>query len=97
MRAIYIDELPWHEGYGVIQNNFDEIEMPVLNTSYQYLYAYLVDMNYEEYLTFCRESLSAKISRKSGAKYAAVHFPITEDFKRFVDLLDKKFWLAMGK
>lgn len=98
MRAIYIDELPWHDGYGVIQNHFDEIEMPQIESSYHYLYACLLGMNYEEYLTFCRESLGAKISRKNGAKYAAIHFPITGDFRRFVDLLNKKFYLAaMGK
>ena len=91
IKAFYLDELPWHEGYGIITNNFDTIEMPVLHTSYQYLQALLVDMGYEEYLDFCRDCLGAKIYRKSGAKYASVHFPITQDVNRFVELLNEKF------
>lgn len=91
MKAFYLDPLPWHEGYGIIQNHFDQIPMPQLYTSYQYLHALLVGMNYEEYLTFCEESLGAKVFRKSGARYASVHFPITEDVNRFVELLNDKF------
>ncbi len=91
MNAFYIDELPWHEGYCIIGNHFDEIDMPMLHTSYGYLIAYLVGMSYEHYLKFCEESLGAKVVRKKGAKYASVHFPITEEVKRFVGILNKKF------
>ena len=91
MKAFYVDPIPWHEGYAIISNHFDEIKMPRLQTSYQYLQSFLVGMDYEEYLEFCRECLGAKISRKDGAKYASVHFPITEDLKHFVEVLNDKF------
>lgn len=91
MNAFYLDDLPWHQGYAIISNHFDEIAMPQLHTSYQYLQAALVGMTYEEFLVFCKECLGAKISRKNGARYASVHFPITEEVKRFVDLLNNKF------
>ena len=91
IKAFFLDELPWHAGYGIISNHFDEIDMPQLYTSYQYLQAFLVNMNYEEYLDFCKNYLGAKIYRKNGARYASVHFPITQDVKRFVDLFTDKF------
>ena len=91
IKAFYLDEIPWHQGYGIIQNHFDTSEMPMIHTAYQYLHAALVGMTYESYLSFCEESLGAKISRKSGAKYATVHFPITEEVKRFINLLNEKF------
>lgn len=91
MKAFYLDKLPWHEGYGVITNNFDKIPMPQLHTSYQYLQAMLTGMKYEEYLIFCAECLGAKIYRKSGAKYAAIHFPITREVDRFISFLNEQF------
>ena len=91
MKAFYLDELPWHQGYCLICNHFDEIKMPPMHTSYHFLEAALIGMTYEEYLVFCKESLGAKISRKNGARYASIHFPITEDVKRFVELLNEKF------
>ena len=91
MKAFYLDAISWHKGYGIITNNFDKINMPKLHTSYQLLQAILVGMDYEEYLTFCEECLGAKISRKNGARYASVHFPITEDVNHFVELLNRKF------
>lgn len=91
MKAFYIDELPWHQGYCIITNNFDVIPMPKLHTSYQYLEASLVGMNYEEFLDFCEKKLGARVHRKNGARYASVHFPITNDVKRFVDVLNEKF------
>lgn len=91
MNAFYLDNLPWHSGYAIIANNFDKIKMPQLHTSYHYLEAALVGMTFEEYISFCEESLGAKVSRKSGAKYASIHLPITEDVKHFVRLLNEKF------
>lgn len=91
MVAFYLDELPWHQGYCIISNNFDKIKMPKMSTSYGYLEAALVGMTYEEYLIFCKENLGGKISRKNGAKYASIHLPITEDVKHFVELLNNKF------
>lgn len=91
MVAFYLDELPWHKGYGIISNNFDKIKMPQMHTSYRYLEAALVGMTYEEYLIFCRENLGGKIFRKNGARYASIHLPITEDVKHFVELLNNKF------
>lgn len=91
MNAFYLEELSWDKGYGIITNNFDQIEMPQLHTSYGYLKAYLVGMSYEDYLVFCKDYLGAKVSRKKGARYASVHFPITDDVKKFVAILNDKF------
>lgn len=91
MKAFYLDPLPGHEGYAIITNNFDKIKMPPLHTSYRYLEALLVDKSYEDYLYFCEEFLGAKIYRKDGAKYASIHFPITEDVNRFVAVLNRNF------
>lgn len=91
MKVFYLDDLPWHQGYGLICNHFDEIKMPPLHTSYQFLEAALVGMTYEEFLIFSAECLGAKVSRKNGERYASIHFPITEDVKRFVEVLNNNF------
>lgn len=91
MKAFRLDVTPWHEGYGIITNNFNKMGMPLIHTSYQYLQAMLAGMKYEEYLIFCEECLGAKIYRKNGAKYASIHFPITGEVNRFVDFLNEQF------
>ena len=91
MKPFYLDDLPWHSGYAIISNHFDQFSMPTMHTSYNYLIAALVGMDYEEYLVFCKENLGAKVTRKNGAKYASIHFPITEDVKRFVEVLNDNF------
>lgn len=91
MKAFFLDEVPWQaEGY-IISNNFNEIEMPMINTSYQLLQARLVGMTYSQYLDFCRECLGAQVVRHKRAKYASVYFKDTPDVKKFIDILNQNF------
>ena len=82
MKAFRLDATPWHEGYGIITNNFNKMGMPQIHTSYQYLQAMLAGMKYEEYLIFCEECLKPWLKKNSICpicKYELKHENKNED------------------
>ena len=91
MKAFFIEPHPSRKNYYIINNNFNTIPMPMIHTSFQYLMARLVGMNYEDYLIFCKEQLGALVVRSKGARYASVYFPNTSNVKRFVEILNDNF------
>lgn len=91
MKAFFLDSIPWDLNTYIISNHFDEIKMPMINTSYQLLQARLVGMTYKEYLNFCKYSLGAEVIKKPNQKWAFIHFKDTSDVRKFVDVLNQKF------
>lgn len=91
MRAFFLDECPWELDTYIISNNFDQIEMPMIHTSYQLLQARLVNMTYKEYLDFCKYSLGAKVMKQPKQKWASVYFKKTSDVEKFIKILNDKF------
>lgn len=91
MKAFFLDSIPWDEDTYIISNNFDQIVMPMIDTSYQLLQARLINMTYKEYLNFCKYSLGAEVIKRSNQKWAFVHFKDTPDVRRFIDVLNQKF------
>lgn len=91
MKAFFLESCPWDLDTYVISNNFDQIVMPMINTSYQLLQARLVGMTYQEYLDFCKYSLGAKVIKRPNQRWAFIHFKDTSDTKKFVEILNNKF------
>lgn len=91
MNAFFLDQIPWSEDEYIISNHFDEIEMPMIKTSYQLLQARLVDMTYKEYIDFCRDSLGAKVMKKPNQKWTSIYFEDTAKVRKFIEILNKKF------
>ena len=91
MNAFFLDKKPGNDDLYIISNHFDEIEMPMIQTSYQYLAAALIGKDYESYLDFCKNSLGAQVVRKSGAKYASVYFKDTDNVRKFIAILNQNF------
>lgn len=91
MNAFFLDQLPWSEDEYIISNHFDEIEMPMIKTSYQLLKARLVGMTYKEYLEFCRDSLGARVIINHNHKWSSVYFKDTPNVRKFVGILNTKF------
>lgn len=91
MKAFFLESCPWDLDTYVISNNFDQIVMPIINTSYQLLQARLVGMTYQEYLDFCKYSLGAEVIKRPNQRWAFIHFKDTSDTKKFVEILNNKF------
>ena len=91
MKAFFLESCPWDLDTYVISNNFDQIVMPMINTSYQLLQARLVGMTYQKYLDFCKYSLGAEIIKRPNQRWAFIHFKDTPDTKKFVEILNNKF------
>lgn len=91
MNAFFLDEIPWQPDRYIISNHFDEIETPMIHTSYQLLQARLVNMTYKEYMEFCRDSLGAEVMKQPNQRWAAIHFKDTPDVRKFVGILNTKF------
>lgn len=91
MNAFFLDQVPWSDDEYIISNRFDEIEMPMIQTSYQLLQARLVGMTYMEFLEFCRDSLGAKVTRRPNQRWGSIYFKDTAEVRKFVEVLNKKF------
>lgn len=91
MKAFFLDQVPWDLNSYIISNNFDQIPMPTIYTSYQLLQARLVGMTYAEFLEFCRDYLGAQVIKRINMRYASVYFKNTPEVRKFVDILNQKF------
>lgn len=91
MKAFFLESCPWDLDTYVISNNFDQIVMPMINTSYQLLQARLVGMTYKEYLNFCKYSLGAEVIKRPNQRWAFIHFKDTSDTNKFIEILNNKF------
>lgn len=91
MKVFFLESCPWDLDTYVISNNFDKLDMPMINTSYQLLQARLVGMTYKEYLDFCKYSLGAEVIKRPNQRWAFVHFKDTADVNRFIEVLNHNF------
>lgn len=91
MKAFFIEPHPSRKDWYIINNNFNDIPMPRIHTSFQYLMARLVGMDYEQYIQFCNDELGAMVVRTKGARYASVYFPNTSNVRKFVEILNDNF------
>ena len=95
--AFYLDAHPTVKDRYIITNNFDQIPIPTLKVSYHVLEARLLNMDYEEYLVFCKECLGAEVLRQEGARYAATYFKDTIDVRKTLKLLNANFRKAYNE
>lgn len=89
VKYFYLDESPIQPKGMLIRIDFDKLPQFCTSSSYQVLFARLLNLSYAQYLRFARDCFGAQIVGKNST-YPIVYYPNTKSSYDLVDLLNKQ-------
>ena len=94
MNYFFLDTSPWSDKY-ILRPLIEVMPFPHGTTgSYMLIAARVMNMDYVDYLRFCRDQLGAELNGRNK-KYVTVYFDKTPEVEAFVKLLNTRMEYIM--